>query len=52
MMCSLPINLKLEKKQNKSLDKLFEIIDILVNGGDVLVLMLYRHGTYSELFKK
>ena len=26
-------DLKLAKKQNKSLDKLFEVIDILVNGG-------------------
>ena len=26
-------DLKLAKKQNKSLDKLFEVIDILANGG-------------------
>ena len=35
-------DLKLAKKQNKNLDKLF----------DVLVLMLYRLGTHSELFRK
>ena len=80
-------DLKLAKKQNKNLDKLFEVIDILANGGtldakyrdhdltgnykgtrechiepdwlliyeiqnNVLVLMLYRLGTHSELFKK
>ena len=80
-------DLKLAKKQRKSLDKLFEVIDILSNGnpldakyhdheltgkykgtrechiepdwlliyelrGDVLVLMLYRLGSHSELFKK
>ena len=80
-------DLKLAKKQRKNLDKLFEVIDILANGGtldakyrdhdltgnykgtrechiepnwlliyeihdDVLVLMLYRLGTHSELFKK
>lgn len=80
-------DLKLAKKQNKDLDKLFEVIDILANGetldakykdhsltvnyrgtrechvepdwlliyeirGDVLVLMLYRLGSHSELFKK
>jgi addiction module toxin, relE/stbE family len=80
-------DLKLAKKQGKNLDKLFEVIDILANGGaldakyrdhdltgnykgtrechiepnrlliyeiyeDVLVLMLYRMGTHSELFKK
>ena len=80
-------DLKLAKKQNKNLDKLFEVIDILANGGtleakyrdhdltgnykgtrechiepdwlliyeicgDVLVLMLYRLGSHSELFKK
>ena len=78
--------MKLAKKQNKNLDKLFEVIDILANGGtleakyrdhdltgnykgtrechiepdwlliyeiqnNVLVLMLYRLGTHSELFK-
>ena len=80
-------DLKFAKKQNKNLDKLFEAIDILANGGtletkyrdldltgnykgtrechiepdwlliyeicgDVLVLMLYRLGSHSELFKK
>lgn len=80
-------DLKLAKKQNKSLNKLFQVINILANGGtldekfrdhnltgnyrntrechiepdwlliyeirgDVLVLMLYRLGTHSELFKK
>ena len=80
-------DLKLAKKQNKNLDKLFEVIGILTNGGtldakyrdhdltgnykgtrechikpdwlliyeicgDVLVLMLYRLGSHSELFKK
>ena len=80
-------DLKLAKKQNKDLGKLFEVIDILANGetldakykdhsltgnyrgtrechiepdwllifeirGDVLVLMLYRFGSHSELFKK
>ena len=79
--------LKLAKKQNKDLGKLFEVIDILANGetldakykdhsltgnyretrechiepdwlliyeirGDVLVLMHYRLGSHSELFKK
>ena len=80
-------DLKLAKKQNKDLGKLFEVIDILANGetldakykdhsltgnyrgtrechvepdwlliyeirGDVLVLMLFRLGSHSELFKK
>ena len=80
-------DLKLAKKQNKDLGKLFEVIDILANGEtldakykdhsltgnyrgtrechiepdwlliyeireDVLVLMLYRLGSHSELFKK
>jgi mRNA interferase YafQ len=80
-------DLKLEKKQNKNLDKLFEVVDILAEGGtldakyrdhdlsgyyqgtrechiepdwllvyeirdEVLVLMHYRLGTHSELFKK
>ena len=80
-------DLKLAKKQNKNLDKLFDVINILANGGtleakyrdhdltgnykgtrechvepdwlliyeiqnNVLVLMLYRLGTHSELFKK
>lgn len=80
-------DLKLAKKQNKNLVKLFEVINILANGGtldakyrdydlignykgtrechiesdwlliyeiqnNVLVLMLYRLGTHSELFKK
>ena len=75
------------EKQNKNLDKLFEVIDILANGGmleakyrdhdltgnykgtreyhiepdwlliyeirgEVLLLMLYRLGSHSELFKK
>ena len=78
-------DLKLAKKQHKNLDKLFEVINILADGGtldikyrdhdltgkykgarewhiepdwllvyeiqgDVLVLMLYRLGTHSELF--
>jgi mRNA interferase YafQ len=77
----------LAKKQNKNLDKLFEVVNILADGGtlaakycdhdlsgnykgtrechiepdwllvyeikdEVLVLMLYRLGTHSELFKK
>ena len=80
-------DLKLAKKQNKDLDKLFEVVNILAEGGtldaryrdhdlsgnykgtrechiepdwllvyeirdEVLVLMLYRLGTHSELFKK
>ena len=80
-------DLKLAKKQNKDLGKLFEVIDILANGetldakykdhsltenyretrechiepdwlliyeirGDVLVLMHYRLGSHSELFKQ
>ena len=80
-------DLKLAKKQNKNLDKLFEVISTLAEGkaldakyrdhrlagdykgarechvepdwlliyeicGDVLVLLLYRLGTHSELFKK
>lgn len=79
-------DLKLAKKQNKDLDKLFEVINILANGGmldakyrdhdltgnykgtrechiepdwlliyeicgDVLVLMLYRLSSHSELFQ-
>ena len=79
-------DLNLAKKQNKNLDKLFEVIDILANGGtldakyrdhdltgnykgtrechiepdwlliyeicgDVLVLMLYRLSSHSELFQ-
>lgn len=78
-------DLKLAKKQNKNLDKMFEIIEILANGGkldakyrdhdlsgnfkgtrechiepdwlliyeikeDILVLMLSRTGTHSDLF--
>lgn len=78
-------DVKLAKKQNKNLDKLFEVIGILAEGGEldakyrdhdlsgnykgtrechiepdwlliyeirdaVLVLMLYRLGTHSELF--
>jgi len=80
-------DLKLAKKQNKDLDKLFEVVNILANDGtldaryrdhdlsgnykgtrechiepdwllvyeirdEVLVLMLYRLGTHSELFRK
>ena len=80
-------DLKLAKKQNKDLDKLFEVVNILADGGtldaryrdhdlsgnykgtrechiepdwllvyeirnEVLVRMLYRLGTHSELFKK
>lgn len=80
-------DLKLAKKQNRDLNKLFEAVNILANGetldakyrdhdlsgkyrgtrechiepdwllvyeirNDVLVLMLYRLGTHSELFKK
>ena len=80
-------DLKLAKKQNKDLDKLFKVVSILADGGtldakyrdhdlsgnyrgtrechiesdrllvyeirgDVLVLMLYRLGSHSELFKK
>ena len=80
-------DLKLAKKQNKDLDKLFEVVNILADGGtldaryrdhdlsgnykgtrechiepdwllvyeilnEVLVLMLYRLGMHSELFKK
>ena len=80
-------DLKLTKKQNKNFDKLFEVINILANGGtldakyrdhsltgnykgtrechiepnwlliyeiqgDAPVLMLYRLGTHSELFRK
>ena len=79
--------MKLAKKQNKPLDKLYEVIDKLANGivldakykdhdlsgnykgtrechiepdwlliyeikNNVLVLMLYRLGTHSELYKK
>ena len=80
-------DLKLAEKQNKNLNKLFEVIEILANGetldarykdhgltgnykgtreyhiepdglliyeirNNILVLMLYRLGTHSELFKK
>ena len=80
-------DLKLAKKQNKDLDKLFSVIKVLARGetlppqyrdhdlsgnykgtrechvepdwmliyeiqDNVLVLMLYRLGTHSELFKK
>ena len=79
-------DLKLAKKQNKSLSKLFEVVELLAEGkkletkyrdhelsgkykgtrechiepdwllvyeyhNDVLVLMLYRLGSHSELFK-
>lgn len=78
---------ELAKKQNKDLDRLFEVVNILADGGtleakyrdhdlsgnykgtrechiepdwplvyeirdEVLVLMLYRLGSHSELFKK
>lgn len=80
-------DLKQAKKQNRDMDKLFEVVNILADGGtldakyrdhglsgnykgtrechiepdwllvyeirnDVLVLMLYRLGTHSELFEK
>ena len=80
-------DLKLAKKQNKDLNKLFDVVNVLADGGildaryrdhdlsgdykgtrechiepdwllvyeirnEVLVLMLYRLGTHSELFKK
>lgn len=80
-------DLKLAKKQNKDLDKLFSVIEVLARGetlppqyrdhdlsgnykgtrechvepdwlliyeiqDNVLVLMLYRLGTHSELFKR
>ncbi|WP_455514580.1 type II toxin-antitoxin system YafQ family toxin [Pseudostreptobacillus sp.] len=80
-------DLKLAKKQNKDIEKLFKVVELLANGekldfkykdhdlsgnykgtrechiepdwllvyeyqNDVLVLMLYRLGSYSELFKK
>ena len=80
-------DLKLAKKQNRDLNKLFEVVNIIADGGtldakyrdhdlsgnykgtrechiepdwllvyeiidDVLVLMLYRLGTHSGLFKK
>ncbi len=80
-------DLKQAKKQNRDLNRLFDIVNILADGGtldakyrdhdlsgnykgtrechiepdwllvyeiqnDVLVLMLYRLGTHSELFKK
>ena len=80
-------DLKLAKKQNRNLDKLFAVISILADGktldanyhdhdlsgqykgvrechiepdwllvyeiiNDVLVLMLYRVGSHSELFRK
>lgn len=80
-------DVKLAEKQNKNLNKLFEVIEILANGetldarykdhsltgnykgtrechiepdwlliyeirNNILVLMLYRLGTHSELFKK
>ena len=69
-------DLKLAKKQNKNIDKLFEIIEILADGNqlpakyrdtrechiepdwlliyeireEILVLMLNRVGSHSELF--
>lgn len=80
-------DLKLVKKQNKDIEKLFAVVKLLANGekldfkykdhdlsgnykgtrechiepdwllvyeyqNDVLVLMLYRLGSHSELFKK
>ena len=80
-------DLKLLKKQNKDIEKLFAVVELLANGekldfkykdhdlsgnykgtrechiepdwllvyeyqNDVLVLMLYRLGSHSELFKK
>ena len=80
-------DLKLAKKQNKDIEKLFEVVELLANGekldfkykdhdlsgnykgtrechiepdwllvyeyqNDVLVLMLYRLGSHSELLKK
>jgi len=80
-------DLKLAKKQNKDIEKLFKVVELLANGekldfkykdhdlsgnykgtrechiepdwllvyeyqNDVLVLMLYRLGSHSELFKK
>ena len=80
-------DLKLAKKQNKDIEKLFVVVELLANGekldfkykdhdlsgnykgtrechiepdwllvyeyqNDVLVLMLYRLGLHSELFKK
>lgn len=80
-------DVKLAKKQNKNLDELFHVIDVLASGktldekyrdhsltgnykdtrechieqdwlliyeirNDILVLMLYRIGSHSELFKK
>ena len=52
-------DLKLAKKQNKNIDKLYAVIETLAEGNtldpkqnDVLVLMLSRLGTHSELFKK
>ena len=80
-------DLKLAKKQNKDIEKLFAVVELLANGekldfkykdhdlsgnykgtrkchiepdwllvyeyqNDVLVLMLYRLGSLSELFKK
>ena len=80
-------DLKLAKKQNKDIEKLFEVVELLANGekldfkykdhdlsgnykgtrechiepdwllvyeyqNDILVLMLYRLGSHSELFKK
>ena len=80
-------DLKLAKKKNKDIEKLFEVVELLANGekldfkykdhdlsgnykgtrechiepdwllvyeyqNNVLVLMLYRLGSHSELFKK
>ena len=42
-------DLKLAKKQNKNLDKLFEVIDILANGGTLDAK--YRIMTLQETIK-
>ena len=42
-------DLKLAKKQNKNLDKLFEIIDILANGGTLE--LKYRNHNLSENYR-
>ena len=56
-------DLKKAKKQHKNLDKLFDVVSVLAEGGrlndscrdheltgEYAVLMLYRTGTHSELF--
>ena len=42
-------DLKLAKKENKNLEKLFDVVETLAKG-EVLVLLLYRLGTHSDLF--